>query len=70
MFYVVEGNAPPLKSIQTSVDLGLKQLTYAVESTFKPIDNQLIESEYGDLFKGIGVIPVEVKQYRDDAVRL
>ena len=42
MFYVVEGNAPPLISLQTSIDLGLLQLTYAVESTFKQCDNQLI----------------------------
>ena len=69
MFYVVEGNAPPLISLQTSIDLGLLQLTYAVESTFKQCDNQLIERDYADLFKGIGVIPGEVKLHlKDDAV--
>ena len=73
MFYVVEGNAPPLISLQSSVDLGLVQLTYAVESSFNCappcIDKQLINKEYGDLFKGIGVLPGEVKLYlKDDAV--
>ena len=73
MFYVVEGNAPPLISLQSSVDLGLVQLTYAVESSFNCalpcIDKQLTEKEYGDLFKGIGVLPGEVKLYiKDDAV--
>ena len=54
MFYVVEGNAPPLISLQTSIDLGLLQL---------------IERDYADLFKGIGVIPGEVKLHlKDDAV--
>ena len=72
-FYVVEGNAPPLNSLQSSVDLGLVQLTYAVESSFNCappcIDKQLVEKEYGDLFKGIGVLPGEVKLYlKDDAV--
>ena len=73
MFYVVEGNAPPLISLQSSVDLGLVQLTYAVESSFNCappcIDKQLINKEYGDLFKGIGVLPGEVTLYlKDDAV--
>ena len=54
MFYVVEGNAPPFISLQTSIDLGLLQLTYPVESTLKQCDNQLIERDYADLFKGIG----------------
>ena len=73
MFHVVEGNAPPLIRLQSSVDLDLVQLTYAVESSFNCappcIDKQLIEKEYGDLFKGIGVLPGEVKLYlKDDAV--
>ena len=73
MFYVVEGNTPPLISLQSSVDLSLVQLTYAVESSFNCappcINKQLIEKEYGDLFKGIGVLPGEVKLYlKDDAV--
>ena len=46
MFYVVEGNALPLISLQSSVNLGLVQLTYAVESSFNCappcIDKQLI----------------------------
>ena len=58
LFYIVEGNAPPLLSLQSSVDLDLIKLTYDVESFFRvppvsPIDKQLIEHEYGDLFKGI-----------------
>ena len=74
LFYVVEGNAPPLLSLQSSVDLGLIKLTYDVESSLRvppvsPIDKQLIEHEYGDLFKGIGVIPGEVKLHlKDNAV--
>ena len=73
MFYVVEGNDPLLISLQSSVDSGLVQLTYAVESSFNCappcIDKQLTEKEYGDLFKGIGVLPGEVKLYiKDDAV--
>ena len=74
LFYIVEGNAPPLLSLQSSVDLGLIMLTYDVESSLRvppvsPIDKQLIEHEYGDLFKGIGVIPGEVKLHlKDNAV--
>ena len=74
LFYIVEGNAPPLLSLQSSVDLGLIKLTYDVESSLRvppvsPIDKQLIEHEYGDLFKGIGVIPGEVKLHlKDNAV--
>ena len=69
MFYVVEGNAPPIISLHTSIDLGLLQLTYAVENTFKQCNNQLIERDYADLFKGIGVIPGEIKLHiKDDAV--
>ena len=64
----------PLLSLQSSVDLGLIKLTYDVESSLRvppvsPIDKQLIEQEYGDLFKGIGVIPGEVKLHlKDNAV--
>ena len=66
LFYIVEGNAPPLLSLQSSVDLGLIKLTYDDKSSLRvppvsPIDKPLIEHEYGDLFKGIGVIPGEVK---------
>ena len=47
MCYVVEGNAPPLIILQSSVDLGLVQLTYAVESSFNCappcVDKQMIE---------------------------
>ena len=69
MFYVVEGNVPPFISLQTSIDLGLLQLTYAVERTFKQSVNQLIERDYADLFKDIEVIPGEVKLHlKDDAV--
>ena len=73
MFYVVESNAPPLISLQSVVDLGLVQMKCAIESSFNCaspcIDKQLIEKEYGDLFKGIGVLPREVKLYlKDDAV--
>ena len=56
LFYIVEGNAPPLLSLQSSVDLDLIKLTYDVESSFRvpqvsPIDKQLIEHEYGDLLR-------------------
>ena len=58
-------------SLQSSVDLGLIKLTYDVESSLRippvsPIDKQLIEHEYDDLFKGIGVIPGEVKLHLKD----
>ena len=53
MFNVVEGNAPPLISLQSLVDLGLVQLTYAVESSFYRappcIDKQLIEKNLREL---------------------
>ena len=71
LFYIVEGNAPPLLSLQSSVDLGLIKLTYDVGISLRvpPVsqnDKQLIELEYGDLFKGIGVIPGEVKLHLKD----
>ena len=44
MFYVVESNAPPLVSLQSSVDLGLVQLTYAVESSFNVLRLTLTNS--------------------------
>ena len=61
-------------SLQSSVDLGLIKLMYDVESSFRvppvsTIDKQLMEHEYSDLFKGIGVIPGEVKLHlKDNAV--
>ena len=33
LFYVVEGSAPPLVSLQSSVDIDLIKLTYAVETS-------------------------------------
>ena len=50
LFYIVEGNVPPLLSLQSSVDLGLIKLTYDVERSFRVppvslIDKHLIEHE-------------------------
>ena len=67
-FYVVNNNAPPLLSLQTSVDLGLIALTYAIEQN-QPITKECVMSEYSDLFKGIGTLPGKSKLYlRDNAV--
>lgn len=65
MFYVVEGNAPPLISLQSSVGLGLIKLTYAIDSSPEcfSYSKQLIKNDYSDVFKGIGVISGKVKLY-------
>ncbi|MET0104994.1 MAG: RNase H-like domain-containing protein [Sedimenticola sp.] len=74
LFYVVEGNTPPLISLQSSVDLGLIKLTYDVESSINvppvcALDKQKIQNEYRDLFTGIGIIPGAVKLHlKDNAV--
>jgi hypothetical protein len=59
--YIVDSDATPLLSLQASIDLGLIKLTYSVESSklaSSPVlDKGQVMKEYGDLFKGIGVIP-------------
>ena len=67
LFYVVEGSAPPLVSLQSSVDIGLIMLTYAVETfsqrASSDLDKQSVMNEYAELFAGIGVLPGECKLY-------
>ncbi len=67
--FVVENSSPCLIGLQSSLDLELIKLTYSVDSkvaenTHKHSNNSplelnktLVMSNYGNLFKGIGVIP-------------
>jgi hypothetical protein len=59
--YIVDSDATPFLSLQASIDLGLIKLTYSVESSklasSTVLDKGQVMKEYGDLFKGIGVIP-------------
>ena len=70
VFYIVNNNAPPLDGLQTSVDLGLIKLTYDVYcDNNKYMTKESMLSEYGDLFKGVGIIPGKSKLHlSDDAV--
>ena len=67
LFYVLEGSAPPLVSLQSSVDLGLIKLTYTVKTSpqraSSDLDKQSVINEYTELFAGIGVLPGECKLY-------
>ena len=68
-FYVVESSAPPLISLQTSVDLGLVKLTYSIENVNTGISRQDVLDEYADLFQGIGLCPGTCKLHlKPDAV--
>ncbi|MCG7868790.1 MAG: hypothetical protein JAY74_20765, partial [Candidatus Thiodiazotropha taylori] len=69
--YVVEDSTTPLVGLQTSLDLGLIKLTYAVESTpcSAPLTKQTVQHEYSALFNGVGVLPGTCKLYlKDNAV--
>ena len=63
----MEGSAPPLVSLQSSVDLGLIKLTYTVKTSSQrassDLDKQSVINEYTELFAGIGVLPGEFKLY-------
>ena len=68
-FYVVEISAPPLISLQTSVDLGLVKLTYSIENVNTGMSRQDVLDEYADLFQGIGLFPGTCKLHlKPDAV--
>lgn len=68
-FYVVENSAPPLISLQTSIDLGLVKLTYSVENLHASMTKQDVLDEYGELFQGIGLFPGKSKLHlKSDAV--
>ncbi|XP_052778759.1 uncharacterized protein K02A2.6-like [Mya arenaria] len=69
-FYIVSSDAPPLIGLQTSVDLGLIQLTYAIDREHgQPVNKEYVMSEYSDLFKGVGILPGKSKLYlREDAI--
>ena len=68
-FYVVESSAPPLISLQTSVDLGLVKLTYSIENVNTGMSRQDVLDEYADLFQGIGLFPGTCKLHlKPDAV--
>ena len=44
----------PLLGMQSCIDLGLVLLTFSVEN--KDLDRDTVFTEYGDLFKGTGVM--------------
>lgn len=69
-FYVVNDSAPPLLSLQTSVDLGLIELTYAInQAQYQPMTKSRVMTKYSDLFKVVGTLPGKSKLHlRDDAV--
>ena len=68
-FYVVESSAPPLISLQMSVDLGLVKNTYSVENVNTGMSRQDALDEYEDLFQGIGLFPGTCKLHLNpDAV--
>ena len=54
-FYIVHTNASPLISAQTSIDLGLIKLTFAIDNQTMTKEN--VMEEYNDLFHGIGLLP-------------
>ena len=58
-FYVVSKKSPALLSLETSADLGLIKLTYAIDKqpVCLSIDKQTVLTEYNDLFQGIGLFP-------------
>jgi len=68
-FYVVNSEAPPLIGLQTSVDLGLIQLTYAIgRKNGQSVNKEYFMSEYSDL-KGVGILPGKGQLcLREDAV--
>ena len=75
-FHVVDSNATPLLSLQTSLDLGLIKLTFSVEksdtensmtnSCKEPLNQDIVMNKYSDLFKGLGVIEGECKLHLID----
>ena len=54
-FYIVHTNAPPLISTQTSIDLVLIKLTFAIDN--QTMTKEYVMEEYNDLFHGIGLLP-------------
>jgi len=59
-FYIVDTNAPPLIGTQSSLDLGLIKLTYAVDAPSSEeavFTKETVMKVYGDVFKGVGVLP-------------
>lgn len=65
---MVNDSAPPLLSLQTSINLGLIELTYAFNQGHydKPMTKTLVISEFGDLFKGVGTLPGKSKLHLSD----
>ena len=58
LFQVVDTTASALISLDTSIKLGLIQMTYAVDIGY---DKQTVMEQYADLFKGTGVLPGTTK---------
>lgn len=55
VFYIVDqSNVPALSNLQTTCDLGLIQVTYAIEN-HEGLDKDTVLSEFNDLFHGIGL---------------
>ena len=57
-FYIVDSNAPPLISLNLSLELGLIKMTYSLEKQPEiGLDLQTVLAKNKDLFKGIGLLP-------------
>jgi len=53
-FHIVDTISVPILGLQTSIDLGLIQLAYTLESA---CNRDQVLAEYGDVFKGVGLFP-------------
>ena len=67
-FQVIEQSAPTILGSETCQKIGLIQRMYKLEKAVENVDNSDIQTEYSDLYHGIGRLPGKHKIYIDPTV--